>query len=115
MSSLYDDKQVTITDTDVILKFYYFPCFSKTIAFKDIERIYTDHEYGLTTLGYHAWGMGLSNIWWAWAGLFVRPKNNFIIKIKDTNPCCGFSVERPEEFLEILESKGVQGPMDKEK
>ncbi|ORX87449.1 hypothetical protein BCR32DRAFT_324431 [Anaeromyces robustus] len=106
-STLYEDKYVKITNTHISLKKYYFPSFtSKNIAFTDIEKICTDKEFGVNTLGYKSWGMGLSSIYWAWGGV-PRSKNNYIIKIKNSSPNCGFSVENPDEFCKVLESKGV--------
>jgi len=106
---LYDDKYVQVTDTHLIIKVYYFPFgSSKKILFGNIEQLFTDREYGVTPLGYKNWGMGMSDIWWAWGG-FPREQNNFVVKVHDAWPSCGFSVENPRQFREALTSKGVKG------
>lgn len=105
---LYEDKYVQITDTNIILKKYYFPAGnSKKIELIEIESICTDKEYGVGKLGIKVWGMGLSNIYWAHGGNLHRPEYNYIIKVRNSSPNCGFSVENPDEFCKILESKGV--------
>ena len=62
----YNDKYVTLTDTTLILKTYYFPMgSSKTIPLDNIERIWigTDPEPGLESiLQTKSWGMAGSNV-----------------------------------------------------
>ncbi|OUM62981.1 hypothetical protein PIROE2DRAFT_10613, partial [Piromyces sp. E2] len=76
---------------------YYFPTGkSKKIPYTDIEKICTDHEYGVNALGYKSWGVG---------GI-IRPENNYILKEKGTTLCNGFSVENLDEINKILDSEG---------
>jgi len=106
-NSLYEDKFVQVTDDQIILKKYYFPAGNaKKISFNNINNICTDKEYGVNALGYKSWGMGLSKIYWAWGGV-SRPKNNYILKENGDILCSGFSVENPDEFCNVLTSKGV--------
>ena len=110
---LYDDEYVQVTDTHVILKTYYFPFgTSKKIPFEKIERIYTDKEYNLDLLGYKAWGMGMSDVWWAYA--MPRTPHNYIIRVRDAWPRCGFSVENHSAFSDVLAKKGVPGAHGKD-
>jgi len=108
---LYGDKYIDVTNNEIILKKYYFPTKkSKNVSLSDIEYICTDEEYGVKPINLKLWGIGLNNIYWAWGsdGL-SRPKYNYIIKVRNSNPQCGFSIENPEEFYKVIQSKGIQG------
>ena len=112
---LYDDRYVQVTDTHVIIKNYYFFGCAKKIAYAEIERLYTAEEYGAGFWGQKIWGMGLSAIWWAWGfGCPLRPPHNFVIKVRDSCLCSGFSVQNPHRFNEHIASKGVIGAKKQE-
>ena len=111
---LYDDEHVQLTDTHVIVKSYYFPfATAKRIAYADIEYCKRDVELSLNLLEKKAWGMGLSDIWWAWGG-FSRPDPDLVIKVRDAWPCVGFSTKDVKRFRDILATKGVNGCMKSE-
>ena len=107
---LYDDSYVRLTETQVIIKKYYFPfALPKTINYADIERCATGTQLGLAMLDYKTWGMGLSPIWWACGPIFRGDKDNLVITVRDKWPSCGFSVENLGAVLQILRDKGVSG------
>jgi len=64
---LYRDNYVLITNEAITLHCYYFPVGTgKRIPFKNIKYVTTDEQEELSWLDYKTWGMGLTNIWWAW-------------------------------------------------
>lgn len=101
---LYEDRYVKVTDTDVILKAYYFPVkkASKRIPFREIERVSSSR--GDCALPRRYWGIGLSNVWWACGH---SRRNNVVIKKRNDWIRCGFSVENLSNFYHVLEEKGV--------
>ena len=63
----YDDKYITLTDTTLILKAYYFPMGSKTIPLNNIERIWigTDPELGLESIMQtKSWGVAGGRVYY---------------------------------------------------
>lgn len=106
---VYDDSYVTLTESELILKKFYFPSFqSKTIPLSDIEKIWigTDPELNLSWTKKKTWGIALSNIWWAcrWAREFIPDdERNFVIAIKNQEILRnGFSVCDPDTFLQLI-------------
>ena len=105
----YDDKYITLTDTTLILKAYYFPMGSKTIPLNIIERIWigTDPELGLESIMQtKSWGVAGSNVWWSRKmGRELDDNNecNFVVSLKNKSMFrCGFSVEEPETFRSLV-------------
>ncbi len=105
----YDDNYITLTDTTLILKAYYFPMGSKTIPLNIIERIWigTDPELGLESIMQtKSWGVAGSNVWWSRKmGRELDDNNecNFVVSLKNKSMFrCGFSVEDPETFRSLV-------------
>mmetsp|Transcript_28063 Transcript_28063/g.59244 ORF Transcript_28063/g.59244 Transcript_28063/m.59244 type:complete len:122 (-) Transcript_28063:356-721(-) len=106
----YNDKYITLTNTTLILKTYYFPIgTSKIIPLSNIERIWigTDPELGLQSIWKKkSWGMAFSNVWWncRFGREFdTNNDHNFVVALKDhTTWRCGFSVEDPEAFRSLV-------------
>ena len=106
---LYDDQYVRLTETQVIIKKYYFPFGNaKRIDYGAIESCATDKQLGIGMLEYKAWGMALSSIWWAWGGM-RQDKSNLVITVRDCWPRCGFCVADMAKVQAILRDKGVRG------
>eukprot|EP01087_Luapelamoeba_hula_P013784 TRINITY_DN3968_c1_g1_i2.p1 TRINITY_DN3968_c1_g1~~TRINITY_DN3968_c1_g1_i2.p1 ORF type:complete len:211 (-),score=18.63 TRINITY_DN3968_c1_g1_i2:145-777(-) len=64
---LYKDGYVTITDQAITLHCFYFPMgTAKRIPFEHITFVSTDEQEEVAWYEYKTWGMGISNIWWAW-------------------------------------------------
>ena len=111
---LYEDCYVTCTDTELILKGYYFPTgSSKTIRRTEIARVWwgTDPDLGLSS-GWKTktWGMAWSTVWWAYGAgreLGTRSRipitHNFVVATKHSFFVRhGFSVERNPQQLQAL-------------
>lgn len=107
---LYDDSYVRLTETQVIIKKYYFPFANpKTINYADIERCATGAQLGLTAMDYKTWGMSLSPIWWACGPILRGDKVNLVITVRNKWPSCGFTVENLDAVMQVLREKGVNG------
>jgi hypothetical protein len=61
---LYRRGNITITESAIRLGCYYFPVGSKTVYFKDIEKV-EEKDYCKTTIYMKTWGMAMDfRVWW---------------------------------------------------
>jgi hypothetical protein len=107
MSKIYEDEYLKITDEQIEIKYYYFPCGAKKIHFSQIESFGRASEYGIDFFDGKAWGMGLSSVWWA-LGSVTRSNNmneQLIIQVKNKGIKCGCSSKNIDEVLNLLREK----------
>ncbi len=104
---MYSDSMVEITDSELIIKSYYFPLGgNKHLAFSEIEKIEV-REPGFFNGSMRLWGGGLG-VWFAFDP--SRPTRDalFWVRVKDTWIKVGFTAESSENVIRELAQKGVE-------
>jgi hypothetical protein len=104
---MYTDSLIDITDTDLVIKNYYFPLGnSKHILFNDIEKVQV-LENSLFNGSFRLWGGGIL----AWLALDVlRPKRDAIFRVlvKNSAILAGFTAKSSADVVHALAEKGVE-------
>jgi len=100
---LYEDKFIRIDEiTGIEIFWFYFPLtISKIVPWNEILQV--NRPVDLHWADYKAWGMRFSNIWWACnIRRYCDPSDHNIILTTDSWVQKGFSVERPDQVMEII-------------
>ncbi len=103
---LYSDKLVEITDEGIRFHVYYFPLGSKSVAWKDIERVITQPAF-VGTGSWRLWGTSSPRYWFPldWS----RPKRDrvFLLVQKSKRMRIGFTVVDSGRVSELLRARGL--------
>jgi hypothetical protein len=111
---LYEDKYVRLTNSEMHLKWYFFPVGTKVIPYHDIKSFGRAAQYGIGFWGIKSWGMALSLVWWS-LGPVSRNwdvRNQLIVEVRDQTLLSGFTALNPAQALTILRTK-VSNPPDR--
>ena len=106
---LYEDKFVSIFKDHLLIKWYVFPfASSKRIDFTPALTVTTDKALKYSAKDYKVWGTALifNNVWWACdcSRFSSNPTYlNIVCSIENDGVPKGFSIERPESALPVLE------------
>jgi hypothetical protein len=105
-SFLYSDKLIEINDDSILFRQYYFPTFSKSVKFSEIEKIIIE-EPTLRNGKFRYWGTGDFLHWYP--SDFKRSKRDviYILFRKNKKIRIGFTVENSEMVTEILKGKHI--------
>jgi hypothetical protein len=93
---VYQDKYLGITNEQVILYTYYFPCGSKTINISDIVKI---EELGLHLCNMKTWGMNCSGNWFPLDCNRIRKSKAIVFHV---NSCVKPSIT-PDNYSQVYE------------
>jgi hypothetical protein len=112
MELLYEDKYCKLTNSQLNLKWYYFPFGTKTISYSEIKSFGRATQYDLDLLSIKAWGMALSPIWWAMGPMsrVSNLSNEIILEVRGSSIKCGFSSMDVPAVLQILNTKVTDLP-----
>ncbi len=101
---LYSDKLVEIDSESILFRKYYFPTFSKSVKFNEIEKIIIE-EPTLRNGKFRYWGTGDFLNWFP--SDFKRSKRDAIYTLfrKNKKIRIGFTVENSEKVTELLKEK----------
>ena len=103
---LYSDKLVKVDDDSILFRQYYFPIFSKSVKFSEIEKIIIEAPT-LRNGKFRYWGTGDFLHWFP--SDFNRCKRDVIYTLfrKNKKIRIGFTVENSEKVTEILKGKHI--------
>lgn len=106
MNTLYQDRLVAVTDSEMVFRCYYFPFGgARHVALNQIERIET-RPPSLAFGSWRLWGGGPRT----WFPLdLARPSRDtiFVAWLRGGFIRIGFTVERSREFMQMLQARGL--------
>ncbi|HDL18131.1 MAG TPA: hypothetical protein ENH29_03670 [Bacteroidetes bacterium] len=106
-SIIYSDRLVEVYDKGILFRNYYFPFVSKFVTFPDILRLYKK----ASTLANGKWRIWGSTNFMYWYPLdWRRPRRTaiYFLNLASQKVRIGFTVEHPEQFSEVMKSKGIE-------
>jgi hypothetical protein len=111
---LSEDKYVKLTNSEIHIKWYFFPAGTKVIQYHNIKSFGRAAQYGIGFWGVKSWGMALSLVWWSLGPLSRNwdESNQLIVEVRDQTLLSGFTALNPPQVLTILRTK-VSNPVDR--
>lgn len=112
MEILYEDKYCKLTNSQLNIKWYYFPFGTKTLNYDEIKSFGRATDFDIGILSVKAWGMSLAPIWWALGpmGRVSNLGNEIILTVRGSSIKCGFSSMDVPAVLRILSTKVADLP-----
>ena len=107
MTTTYQDALIEITDQEIIFRRYYFPTGTdKRVPLADIEGI--EIRQPSTFVGkYRIWGTGDLRTWYPYDRHRSSRDKIFRATVRGSRVRIGFTVERPDEVIQIFKARGL--------
>jgi len=105
--TIYSDKLVNVFENGIQFKNYYFPFVSKFVKFSEILNLERKSPT-LLSGKWRIWGTSNFTVWFPLDWKRSQRASIFFLRLASQKIRIGFTVENPERFLEVMESKGIR-------